>query len=859
VEFLADIWSAAASILGKQREVLPLLTQAAETRQNVQSLQAALEIIAVQCGEADVALLANGRQPTTDTGTLRRVVELHMARRDRDCVRHFEEHGSKVSPTHPHFGFAVSTATMSADRILRPDLVERWRQLLSPASELAPHQALLDYFLETSKNALGKEGALTRLEGRYEALGKPLSIAMHVFHELDAGDRTQAATCVELGRRLESERMLHAEAVLHQAQALATLGKWDELLDLSRSARGRFEGKKRFIAVEALALDRLGKSAEAMSTLKSLIAGGDVDTLALNTYINIVVRCGFTEEAIESVEKVLSTESQQSKQVETLRLLFSLVHLADPFSGRGVNIAWRLGQIVSRDDEAQEGLFLILMLTATLHAPVSAGDPRLSDFQQRLEDFTTKYPTSKILRSAHVPQDASSEQVLRMLREIAGLDEERLRWREKVERQLQHGAIAIPYAWRPRQILMNIPDLPTLWAITKASKPTDGQYHLLMVTSDWKPESRPGIDGPPPLLDLVALLVVSDLKIFDYLFEIFPQIAVGQGTLLALMQLTAPMSGSPLRKRCIELQNELKTKFTRIAQPSVALPPGAKEMPRWDTEEVRTLARGGRYRLYSDDAIFRAYCEIPGSAPAPICSLDVLNELDHQGILTVRDVAEKYSMLCNWHVGLQISLRYQVAALPDALGSAKSVSHGIDILRATPSCVAIFDEIWDPRKPYAQFVAHGVAVLRALASDSKNKIDSVSSLLGLWWGKARLRNDAPQAGAISAQLIMSAVGNDPPLAREVVHKLWSVYRALIALEHGDRMDVEKERQAIVRAGQFAANVDHKMSRQGSSSLYSRAVIGLTAGTSDADTFQKGYQGTLAELAKKSARKRINGA
>ncbi|HYE33826.1 DUF4365 domain-containing protein [Methylocaldum sp.] len=855
IEFLADIWAATASMLGRQDDILPVLTEAASARPVFPTLQFALESIAVQCGDFSLALTANARQPDSETKLLRRVALFNMAGRDSECVQLFEQINATATPSHPMFGTAISLAILSADRIVRSDLVTTWQRLLDPVPELVAQRALLDYLLDTARNMLAKDMALARLEAQYEALGRPVAIGIHLFHEFNATDPNQAEKCVAIAESLSSDRMLYAEAAIHLAQAFATLGHWPELLELATSALTRFENDERFIAIKAMALDRLGRSPEALASLKRLIGTGSSDTLALNTYINIVVRCGFTEEAISSVEAIVAAETDILKRIEALKLLFNLIHYSDPFSTRSVDIAWRMGQLTSQNDEAQEGLFLVLMLAATLYAKLPSSDSRLPEFRQRLETFAQRFPDSNILKSAHFPENANSDTLMRIIREITGMDDTQLRWREKMERLLQRGEMPIPYAWRPRHILGSVPDLPTLWEICKASKPHQRQFHLTMVPADWKPVNTSELSAHIPLLDLITLLIVRDLGIFELLFDIFSKIAVNQATLMEINQLIAPLSGSPFRQKCLELQAGLKARFEHIVQPWTPLPDEESfKASRWASEEIKELVANGSLMLYSDDAIFRIYCDPPASAPSSICSLDVLHALENKGLLSTIEVAEKIAMLCSWHVGLIIDLRYQVAILPSALSVAKSVSEGIDILHGSPLCSAVFDEIWDPRKPFDQLIRHGAALLREFVSESRNRIESIAALIGLWFGKARLHPEAPHPPVrVLAHLVMHAVARGNPLDRETVTRLWTVYRSLVEFEHGDHMDIAKERQAISLAGEIAAEIDQKGSLQANSSLRNRLARGLTDGTSDADAFSEGYNKFLTRLVEKSRR------
>lgn len=858
VEFIADIWAGVASMLGRQRDILPLLAEAAKTQPTLHMLQSALENIAAQCDEWENALAANARLPESETRTLRRVSLLHMAKHDKECVDLLASAEPSLSSSHPLFGFALSLAILSADRIVRPEMARTWEVRLESEPELAFERVLLDFFRVTSQNLLAKDVALARLEEHYIALGRPLQIAIQLFHGLDATDSEQAERCLAIARDLQSKQMLHAESALHLAQAFMTRGKWQELLDLSSDSLLRFDGNERFVALKALALDRLGNSSEALSSLRDLIDRGKSDSLALNTYIHIVARCGFVSEAIDSVERILSTESGKPGQIECLRMLFNLIHISEPGTQRCVDIAWKIGQLVDKSDEAQEGLFLLTMLTATLPADINFdGDKRL-EFQQRLEAFTQQFPESKILKRAVFPKDAPPEELLRMLRQLAGVDDEELRWREKINNELGRGAIPIPYAWRPRHVLNNVGDLPTLWEVGKQAKSEQHQYHLTMALSEWQPVSMAAMRGHVPLLDLISLLVVQDLGLWEHLFRFFPKIAIGQASLIELQQLVGPMSGSPFRQKCLELQAILKAHFEKIIQPA-ADPPNEEDshlLARWPSEEVKMLAREGRFMIYSDDAFFRLYCDPPSGSPPCICTLDVLSALDQTDVLSPVEVAEKISTLCKWYVGVVVSLRYQIAILPDALASAENVSNGIEVLRGSPLCSAMFNALWNPKKPYMDLQGHGGALLRELCNETRNPIEPIAALMGLWFGKTRLHRNAPQPPLrVLAGLIMQAAYGNPPINAECSRRLWSVFRELVAVEHGDRMDVAKERQAFVLAGQVAAEIDHKRSLQGEASMMVRLISGLIKDTSDSDAFLKGYtqgytQCKLAQLKKR---------
>lgn len=843
VEFIADIWAGVALMLDRQEDVLPLLREAAEARPTLNTLQSSLESIAARCSDWDTALTANARLPESDSRKIRRVFLLHMARRDKDCVDLLASVEHELSSSHQLFGIALSLAILSADRIVRPETAKIWEDRLNSEPGLAIPRALHDFSRAKLQNSLSTDTALSCLEERYLELGRPLEIAIHLFNEFDATSPEQAERCIALAPDLKSNRMLNSESAMHLALAFVTRGRWQELFDFTSESLLRFEGNEHLITLKALALDRLGNSPEALSTLKDLIDKGKSNSVALDTYVNIVARCGFAAEAIDSVERILSTESAKPRRIEYLRLLFVLIRISEPLSQRCVDIAWRIGQLVDKEDEAQESLFLTTMLSATLPVDIPLSDAKKIEFQSRLETFTKQFPNSNILKKANIPEDASPDDLLRMLRQLIGHDDEKLKWLTKVQNELRLGKIPIPYAWRPRQLLENVSDLPTLWELGKQANSDQRQFHLTMVLNDWQKISSAEMRGNVPLLDMVSLLVIHDLGLWEHLFRLFHKIAIGQATLMKLQRLVDPMSGNPFRQKCIELQSDLKSRFDQVIQPFTDIPNGQGNhlYARWASEEVKQLASEGRFMIYSDDAFFRLYCDPPLGSPPRICTLDVLSALDETGMLSVVETAEKIATLCKWNVGLAVPLRYQIAILPDSLVSAERVSKGIDVLRASTLCYAMFTAIWNPAKPFEDLQEHAGALLRDLCNENRNPIKSIAALMGLWFGKARLHKNLqlPPLKVITLLIMQAACGN-LPLSIECSCRLWSVFREMVALEHGDQMNEAKERDAFVLAGRVAAEIDKKGSLQSNISMRERLISGLIEGTSDSHAFAEGY-------------------
>ena len=855
VEFIADIWASTASILGHGEQTLPLMLQAARTRPTFPTLQSALETLSVATGELRYALEANARLPVDSSAQLRRIALLHMSGQHSECIELFERCLPMLDHEDKTFPNVVASAALSAEKMVRSDLSDRWAELLRSRPEWAAPAALLAYFRRVLASPLERDRAVADLVAQFDALASPPEMGMLVLNELDPASDWQATAILRVAAIVQMRTLLPIELAVKFSHALVTKERWADLRTFASDCIARLGDRSKFKAFLALALDRLGETPEAIAHLENLLEGSDVDSLALDTYVNIAVRCGMTEGAIRSVETLLARSSRPERRLECLRLLFGLLHRADPTDQRCVDVAWRIGKQSRFDQEEEEGLFLVTMIAATTYVPLTDTDPRLPEFQRRVQEFTQRFPDSKILRSERLPEDSSPEALLEMLKRISGYDEGKEGWRRGVELQLSRGAAPVPYAWRPRVILQNVPDVPTMWELSKRSGANQQELHLQMVPGAWEQIRASQMKGRIPLLDMTTLQVIHDLEIFDLLFHIFPKIAIGQRTLVELAQLCSPMTGSFVREKCLSIQGVLKSNVTRIIQPLVNFDERPRRAQFEPLEEIKQLSQSPNYTVYSDDALFRIYCSVPKGVNA-ICTLDVLAALDEGGWLTPQAVAEKLAMLCTWDVGLSVTERYQLAALPDALGAVRDVPSGVAVLRSWWVSNAIFGGIWGGSQPYGELQASAGQLLRRLVSDVHNSTDSVSALMALWHEKSRLRRDAPAPPIrVAVQLVLqAAIVSTPPSTIEA-SRLWAVFRALIENEHGPQMDELKEQEAIALAGQVAAQVDVSQSLQPPNSLRSRLLPGLTSGTQDEGTFGRAYDAALVAAATAAAQKK----
>lgn len=853
IEFLADILCAASSVLGKEEQALTILKEAAEKRPSLPTLQSAVESLAAQAGNFELALKANARQPQNATTKLRRTAMLHATKRDAECVAFFESELSTFDRADPMFGEALSSAITSADRLVRTDLVKVWLPLFEGNPELTQQRAVWNYFSTISKSKAKREQALHELFAEFERHGKPLSLAIHLFHAMSPHRMDEAEKIVAVSEVLLEDRLLPLEAILQLGQALTTLERWTELLALADGARKRIPEAQILIAVEALALDRLGRTPEARALLSPLIEQGVAEPFVLSTHIDIAIRCGFIDEAMAVAEKLLTQSIDNDKKIECLRLLHHLIRAKNSSDPRAHAVAWRIGELTDRDNEVNEGAFLMMIMTGP--HPRHPDPEQVAEYHERLRNYVAKFPNSKVLRSASLADDATPEEMLETLMGLAGDTAESIKERRLREEKLSEQSKRAPFAWRSRFDARLARDLPELWEASKNAKGADQRLLLQMIPGEWTALPWETMRDRIPLMDHLTLLIAHDLNLIDLIFKLFPKVAVPQRTMFEIGRLAAPVMGSFVREKCRLIQASLQKHFGQLLQPRAAK--SADEEDNIDAlrmaRELKTLSMEATYLLYSDDAYFRIYCQEHEENFQSICVLDILAAMESNGILTTKEVAERVGQLCSWGVGIAVQQGWQIACLPAGLATVESVSQGEEILHSSELCICIFNGMWDrPGQTYAEILGHASNLVAAMLRDDCQSPISIAALIAIWQRKAMLTLNAPINDEISLALLMRSAAMSLPQSSDdasLSAKLWKTYALLLERFHAEKNNLVRLMDGLSMIACVVANYEVRPESFSRRSLKTFFGSGLRDGSNTKRAFQTSYDFWRAGLLK----------
>lgn len=873
-EFVADIVAACAAMLGKQNHAMTILRSAIQKQSASKALNASLEVIAAQCGKFDVALEANTKQDRSDTQILRRIALLYeVGKRRRECVALAEHELPNLPRQHQLFGVVLVLAARAAHDVARADLVRSWSELLEADESLRPHAASLEYYLSVATSPLSASDALTALAKRHEDLGRPLPTATIIFEETDPSDKAQAHMLVEVADELKAHIRLAPGMAVHLGMALATLGQWIALLELCEEAEREFDGNPRLVAFKGLALDRLGNTEAARQVLKNMLEGGLADSLALRTYVNIMVRCGFLDEALVATEKILDASSSIAQKRECIRLLFNLLQTTNPQEPRLVDLAIRFGELADPAVEVEEGVFLTMVCVGTSMSSGVVSVEKKKEIEERAKVFFERFSDSTVLRRIETG-DASGDELLERLKTISGVTEERQRMQSRLEREMRDGKLPIPFAWRPKLAFLNIRDQLHLWEVSKRASPDDRQFHLIMETAQWTPKRAADLRGKIPLVDLTTLFVLLDLELLDSLFMQFSTVAIAQGTLAELSTLCQLFSGCPWRDKCLNLQGRLRQKLNQITQP-IAHTSHEEQVEAEDgipvsASEIRILCNNGSYFLYSDDLIVRHWCLGESAAQNSMSTLDLLEVLEERDIIDRARAARAIARLCAWNVGVAILPKHLLAMVPQGAVTARSIFEGVSCLHSDNDFMSIATGIWDFRLDFYGNLKHVAALTGELVNEPSVSVVAAASFAGVWYLKAKLRDEAPRPPlrlltnftlVLAANLTSSGLKAKPGTQR----RLLQVFIYLVELEFGNRMDESVEKEAYSQLARAAVEMDRQRTRRAAekgaqlvehqTSLYSWILKGFEAKTGPFEVFSKAYRDIWDEVAQHAMRQK----
>lgn len=847
VELLAPIAVAVASALGHHDEALSLLREAADARPEYLELQENVELLAIGAGNTSIALEVNLRQPEGPAVLVRRACTSFQGKDYASCLAAALKVLATLPNPVPQTPMALAVGSAAAAKLSRIRDRDALRAALQAEPSYREFVFLADFAAASLKVGDSSLEPLDILRTGVAECPTSKSLVANLFSNLPVDEPDAARQAIDLARRLRQDMALSAADQIRLINAHFALEQWQSAELEARAALSQFGSSNTLHAMLAIALEMQGRTGVAVVALERALELGSSRISTLRNYLGICLRLGRLKEARATLERLLAVEGDREERIELLRLnALLLVQLG--FVDDAMGVVKEVGSLVNVEIEVEEGMYLILFAGLMLvHPHLDKEDLRA--FDERVVNFERTWPQSRIFRRVTAPAlgPQGLDGLHDMLDAVMGGDS-RSRMREYAERErgIATGEMLVPFVMRPSFALHYIGDAFTLWQAAKRSKPEDVQLHLSMHRPDEVRSNH--VMQDVPLLDLTALLVLHDLELFPVLFRLFKRIAIPRRTISYISQFSRGWLVSVAASaKATALLEVINANLERVDQPSSDRSAMKMVSPQELLRDFVELATRGRWIVYSDDAITRAFATVDKSDLKTFSTLELMRLADQERLLSESDVARLLAQLAKWNVGISVESRYLIAALDGAVSDGERISphERLERFFRHEPFASLARAIWHPGKQPTELVLHMAYVIAEALRTGRSNEDSVAALWAFWVLRARvmLRMDPSDLQDLLPYCLVLVVKLLP-----VGAEARAVHTALRTVEltvEPERMSQDQERLFIERLGACLASLAHKDFKAADRTRQQLATV-WPRGTRNGDLFESAYFSSLKQ-------------
>jgi len=838
-EFLLDVLTAVSVAARRADEGLVLLDAFLHSRPFRQELQINRLKLAIFAGNFPIALDAARHLPNERDRTIHLVLVHYQAEQFQQAVALIPDLLSLELETEEYFPEALVVAAHSARRTFNSSAEQQCLAKLKDDG-YSDQVAVLNLVSAAGTDRETRDAARKSFIEAYRSNAGSEVLQNHLVSALRAREPAEANLLIEVTATIRSRRQLRLDEAVALANALTTLDRVADAIHILHEAQLRFPNDPQLIASEALICEKSGDIPRARKLLTSLLDSNSSSELARSVYIVIATRSGLLDEAVAQLESLLAAANAQEQRKQALLGLISVELFRAPQSPRLQTLVQRLGEIVDQTSEDEEGMYIQTLLISGILAATNPSEPARAELQRRITAYTERFPDSKYFGAIPLPTSGGAAAFEEALKKKFGARLEASEDLKLLRRQLSRGLAIVPYAWRPRLVVPAARTVSQLWELTKRV----GRGNLLLTfdidhqsqaLKDLRRESR------IPLIDLLSLLVITDLELWPVILRIFDRVAISKQVLLRIQHDDGPLSvpSETLRR----LREAIRVHFDSIEQP------GALDDTWLDTrdgglEEAKTLVATGRFSFYSDDVVSRVYVLGERDGDLGLNTGQLIRNAEQVGDLSAGDVGRRIAQLIRWNIGgVSFDNRHLLECLPKELSTARDLNARIAALHKDPHYQTLVSGIWDVPKPYLETANH-IARLLAFVLRYNSEIDSdvLAAICASWLDKVVLRSDIPLTVEQHLAGVLVLASFDLRESAGGPTKLWQAYIALVARHHHARMDEVVEKDAIRAVGRMIASAvgNRDEFRNRADDVIAAVRRGLTPGTADYQYVMDGY-------------------
>lgn len=657
-EMILDCASAVCVTFGPDRELLNLLSDFAQKRPKLRDAQETLARVATFIEEPSIAISALTKIENPDAVDLARLVLLYSESGEHTKAVEVAL-GSLIDKPHETIvDVAVATAAVSAYRLSSTSDEARLRAFVAHGDPAA--QSLLRFIVDSLKHPEERAANLDRLwedamrDGGDETLQDNLLQYLRPDRESDV-DRILEICEVTAQRR----NLTEMESAKFSASLLRR-ERFQELIEFTERAQEFYPENENVGLTRAIALERISQPSAAEQVLRRF--DNSVRTDLINARTQLLLRVGDVEALISLTRRALAAATSHEDRFYYRRTLATLYSRGD--RAQYLESVWQLGEIVSKDVESEEGAFLLHFLMATAGDDVEVEQARVQEFQERVKRFTERFPDSSILRVGHIQDDASPEDLLAQLQRMAGVSEERAKAQQKARAFGERSGSHIPVAFRPRTYAPYTTNVADLLRITIHAWHR-GESSRVVVGDVAFPKTEP---SRPPILDLVTVLLLVELGLFDKLFSVWTAVAIPKESLAHLSELMFGPHDAGNSDLIDQVLEAIRRNRSAIVQPG-APDEDRPAFPHSEFATIKAEVASKRYEYLTVDLAAAAILSIDASIVGHCRTLwDFLQAAEAKGALNATEAMLVRLRVASWNtVGTPLEPADMAAA---ALGAA---------------------------------------------------------------------------------------------------------------------------------------------------------------------------------------------
>jgi tetratricopeptide (TPR) repeat protein len=622
-ELLLDCAVVISLIFGSNEELLDLIADFAESRAGDHSVQVALAHIAAIEGDYKTAISALKKIPAPARDDSARLVLLLGETGDHHGAVSVAMERLLSQPHDELADLAAVTAAVSAYRLGSLNEESALRNYVYEGSQTG--KSLLDFFDGNRKEPENRPAHIERLWSQaMEGEGnRTLQHNLFLYLRPDReGDVDRILNLCELTQKwrglAEMESAKYAAALLYRKQ-------YEDVLRFTEQAVGLFYKNEDIGLIRAIALDHQGQSAAAEALLRKFAGSSRRDLL--QTHSTMLLRVGEVETAIAIVKKALANATDKNDRFHFQRSLALLYGKLDP--ERHIEAVWRLGEVVDQTVESEEGTFLADFALASLGATTKLDESRIKEFHKRVQNFSERYPESGHFRVGTLPEGGSASDFLAQLNAMLGLDEKTARSYRRLRTLGEQSGSHIPLALRPRGLApyaTNVVDLLRVCIIGVY----EGESSKIFVGD---PSVGRSDFQSPPILDLVTLVALVELDLFERLFSLWTAIGVPKASLQMLSDLSLQQLSDGSSQLVAKAVEAIRRHRTQIVQPGPQQA-SRESFPNAEHSVIAAELRAGRFDFLSLDTAAAFFVENEaGVAGRCRCIWDFLRHAEMKGSL----------------------------------------------------------------------------------------------------------------------------------------------------------------------------------------------------------------------------------